>query len=159
MSVSKEENSFHPEFHTWVGLVCHGAYRSRWDGDWICGTNHQTGKASKPLFSWLFLWVVPLGLSGSCECSKHLSSSTNFFFSSGHCRHEGAEIRGGGDRKQLFISCWSGYHHWRHKIREFSPIYQPQLQCEYKLVVFRPQKSDQTWPQTLATISEPDPTN
>lgn len=50
LSVQKEEDLFQPESHPWVGPVCHGANRSWWNGDRVCGTNYQTGKMDSHLW-------------------------------------------------------------------------------------------------------------
>lgn len=68
-SVPQEEDSFLPQSHPRLGLVCHGAHRSRWDGDWVRGPDHQTGETvlREPLIPWLLqqprgtqrlLWVL-----------------------------------------------------------------------------------------------------
>lgn len=44
--VSKEEDSFYSESHPRVGLVCHGAYSSRRDGNRVCGGTHPTGNTA-----------------------------------------------------------------------------------------------------------------
>lgn len=84
--VSKEEDLLQPESHPRVGSVCNGAYSSRWDGDRVCGSNHQTGEInpqtnskglenksitqtvfSPDCFPWISP-VAPLGPSGGSGC-------------------------------------------------------------------------------------------
>lgn len=55
---------------------------------------------------WLF-WVFSRRVSSVIV----INNSIYFSFPLGHCWHEGAEIRGRGHRKQLFIPDRSGHHH------------------------------------------------
>ena len=55
ISVPQEADLFLSESYPWVGPVCNGAYSSRWNGDWICGSNHQTGKRHTDYKAWKWL--------------------------------------------------------------------------------------------------------
>lgn len=128
IAVPQEEDPLQPQSHPRLGSVCNGAHSSRWDGDRVRGTNHQTGEPNQvwkelPLLlkvGWLGIGLTNKAAARETFIITSLVSATS---SPGHRRLEGAEVRGGGHRQQLSVQGWPRHHHRCHQMWKLGPVY------------------------------------
>lgn len=76
-AVPQEEASFWTQQDPRVGPVRHGAHCCWWDGDWVCGSKHQTGNATSNYANYL---CVPLFCYWCLTIQRTVNMTVNEMF-------------------------------------------------------------------------------